>query len=43
MKGIDISNCNSIINFEGVKNDGVEAIIIKATEGCELYGNKNNN
>ena len=36
MKGIDISNCNSTINFEGVKNDGVEAIIIKATEGVDF-------
>lgn len=36
MKGIDISNCNSIINFESAKNDGVEVIIIKATEGVDF-------
>ena len=33
MKGIDISNNNGSINFNGVKNSGVECIYIKATEG----------
>lgn len=33
MKGIDISNNNGSIDFNGVKNSGVECIYIKATEG----------
>ena len=33
MKGIDISMHNRDINFNAVKNDGVEIVIIKATEG----------
>ena len=33
MKGIDISNNNGSINFNGVKNSGVECVYIKATEG----------
>ena len=33
MKGIDISNNNGNINFNGVKNSGVECVYIKATEG----------
>ena len=33
MKGIDISNNNGAINFNGVKNSGVECVYIKATEG----------
>ena len=33
MKGIDISMHNGSIDFNEVKNDGVEVIIIKATEG----------
>ena len=36
MKGIDISNNNSIYNFNAIKNDGVEVIIMKATEGCDF-------
>lgn len=35
MKGIDISMHNGSINFNSVKNDGIEAIIIKATEGVD--------
>ena len=33
MKGIDISNNNGSINFNGIKNSGVECVYIKATEG----------
>jgi len=33
MKGIDISNHNGNIDFNQVKNDGVELVYIKATEG----------
>lgn len=33
MKGIDISNNNSSVDFNSVKSDGVEVIYIKATEG----------
>lgn len=33
MKGIDISNNNGSIDFNKVKNSGVECIYIKATEG----------
>lgn len=40
MKGIDISNYNGSINFNAVKNDGVEAIIIKATEGVNYVDPK---
>lgn len=35
MKGIDISMHNGSINFNSVKNNGIEAIIIKATEGVD--------
>ena len=35
MKGIDISMHNRSINFNSVKNNGIEAIIIKATEGVD--------
>ena len=33
MLGIDISNNNGNINFNGVKNSGVQCVYIKATEG----------
>lgn len=33
MKGIDISNNNGSINFNDVKNSGIESVYIKATEG----------
>jgi len=33
MKGIDISHHNGIIDFEGVKSEGIEVVYIKATEG----------
>lgn len=33
MKGIDISNNNSSVDFNSVRNDGVEVVYIKATEG----------
>lgn len=33
MKGIDISNHNGSIDFRAVKNDGIELVYIKATEG----------
>ena len=36
MKGIDISSHNGNINFEAVKNSGVEVVIIKATEGVDF-------
>lgn len=36
MKGIDISNHNGNIDFNQVKNDGVEVVIIKATEGVDF-------
>ena len=36
MKGIDISVHNGNIDFNTVKNAGVEAIIIKATEGVDF-------
>ncbi|SHJ36177.1 Lyzozyme M1 (1,4-beta-N-acetylmuramidase), GH25 family [Clostridium cavendishii DSM 21758] len=32
-KGIDISNWQGNINFTGAKNDGIEIVYIKATEG----------
>lgn len=35
MKGIDVSNNNRSIDFENVKNDGIEVVIIKATEGVD--------
>lgn len=35
MKGIDISMHNGAIDFNAVKNSGVEVVIIKATEGVE--------
>ena len=34
MKGIDISHYNGSIDFKSVKNDGVELVYIKATEGA---------
>ena len=33
MKGIDISNHNGSIDFKAVKNEGMELVYIKATEG----------
>ncbi|WP_276328024.1 GH25 family lysozyme, partial [Clostridium beijerinckii] len=33
MKGIDVSNHNGSINFGRVKDSGIEAVYIKATEG----------
>ena len=33
LKGIDVSNWKGNINFKSVKNDGVEVVYIKATEG----------
>jgi GH25 family lysozyme M1 (1,4-beta-N-acetylmuramidase) len=36
MKGIDISSHNGTIDFNAVKNDGVEVVIIKATEGVDF-------
>ncbi|EOU1808086.1 hypothetical protein DMN40_09675 [Clostridium perfringens] len=33
LKGIDVSNWKGNINFENVKNDSVEVVYIKATEG----------
>ena len=33
MNGIDISNHNGSIDFNKVKADGVDTIIMKATEG----------
>ncbi|APH21333.1 GH25 family lysozyme [Clostridium botulinum] len=35
MKGIDISMHNNNINFAQVKNEGINVVIIKATEGVE--------
>lgn len=35
MKGIDVSNNNGHIDFNKVKNAGIEVIIIKATEGVD--------
>lgn len=35
MKGIDISMHNNLIDFNKVKADGVQAVIIKATEGVQ--------
>lgn len=40
MKGIDISHHNGTINFNSVKNSGIEAIIIKATEGVDYIDPK---
>lgn len=40
MKGIDISNHNGSIDFNAVKGDGVEAIIMKATEGVDYVDPK---
>lgn len=39
MKGIDISNHNGDIDFNKVKSDGVEVVIIKATEGVDYRDN----
>ena len=36
MKGIDVSSHNGNINFQEVKNSGVEVVIIKATEGVDF-------
>ncbi len=33
MKGIDISNHNGSIDFKAVKNNGIDLVYIKATEG----------
>lgn len=33
MKGIDISNYQGEVDFQKVKNDGIEVVIMKATEG----------
>ena len=40
LKGIDISNHNGSIDFNAVKGDGVEAIIMKATEGVDYVDPK---
>ena len=39
MKGIDISTHNGSIDFNAVKNSGVEVVIIKATEGVDFTDN----
>ncbi len=39
LKGIDVSNWKGDINFQGVKNDGVEVVYMKATE-ANYYKNK---
>lgn len=39
LKGIDVSNWKGNINFKSVKNDGVEVVYIKATEG-DYYKDK---
>lgn len=36
MKGIDVSNNNGAIDFNKVKNSGVEVVYIKATEGISF-------
>ena len=36
MKGIDVSSHNGNINWNSVKNDGVEVVVIKATEGVDF-------
>ncbi|WP_243129478.1 GH25 family lysozyme [Clostridium sp. HBUAS56017] len=36
IKGIDVSSHNGTIDFESVKNSGVEVVIIKATEGVDF-------
>ena len=33
LKGIDVSNWQGNINFKSVKNEGIEVVYIKATEG----------
>lgn len=38
--GIDISSHNEYINFQKVKDDGVKAIIIKATEGVDYVDSR---
>lgn len=46
LKGIDVSNWKGDINFQGVKNDGVEVVYIKATDGnCykDKYAKQNYN
>ena len=39
MKGIDVSSHNGNINFQEVKNSGVEVVVIKATEGVDFTDN----
>ena len=39
LKGIDIANCDGVIDFKKVKNAGIECIIIKATEGVNFRDN----
>ncbi|MBD7911444.1 GH25 family lysozyme [Clostridium cibarium] len=39
IKGIDVSSHNGTIDFESVKNSGVEVVIIKATEGVDFVDN----
>ena len=36
MKGIDVSSHNRNINWNSVKNDGVEVVVIKATDGVDF-------
>lgn len=36
MRGIDIANCDGVIDFKKVKDAGIETIIIKATEGVDF-------
>ena len=40
MKGIDISSYNGSVDFRKVKNSGIEAVIIKATEGVNYVDSK---
>lgn len=37
MKAIDISYCQGAVNFDGVKNDGFDAVIIRCGYGCEAW------
>jgi lysozyme len=36
LKGIDISHWNGAIDFNAVKNDGINSVYIKATEGIDF-------
>lgn len=36
MKGIDVSNNQDYIDFEKVKNSGVEVVYIKTSEGIKF-------